>query len=255
MTQLVVRRGYRERGVATGILRRLGEGVEVEREGEGKGKGVDVWGVASCNPAAVLAVGGLLVGSLLFSPFLPFFPSFIVSVPSSPSSPPPQSPPPISPPPHNLSPPLSSLHLPLPHHPFAPKPRTKLKPTKPPPPPGTAPGKDIDLAFIRQHAEPILRSSPIPYLRNAKLRGRIFARELGSETGDGEGDEHGSGMGDGVVDGDGDGDAEGSGDMAFCVDHAEPREVLRRVEGAGRGWVLGEGGVGGVGVVLIEGGR
>lgn len=60
-------------------------------------------------------------------------------------------------------------------------------------------------------------------------------------------------MGDGVVDGDGAG--EGSGDMAFCVDHAEPREVLRRVEGAGRGWVLGEGGEGGVGVVLIEGGR
>lgn len=104
MTQLVVRRGYRERGVATGMLRRLGEGVEVEREGEGKGKGVDVWGVASCNPAAVLAVGGLLVGSLLFSPFLPFFPSFIVSVPSSPSSPPPQSPPPISPPPPTIYP-------------------------------------------------------------------------------------------------------------------------------------------------------
>jgi len=158
VTQLVVRRGYRERGVATGMLRRLGEGVEVEREGEGKGKGVDVWGVASCNPAAVLAVGGLLVGSLLFSPFLPFFPSFIVSVPSSPSSPPPQSPPPISPPPHNLSPPLSSLHLPLPHHPFAPKPRTKLKPTKPPPPPGHSPRQRHR---SRLHP-PARRTHPIP---------------------------------------------------------------------------------------------
>jgi hypothetical protein len=66
VTQLVVRRGYRERGVATGMLRRLGEEVERKGNGEVERKGVDVWGVASCNPAAVLAVGGAFGGVLAF---------------------------------------------------------------------------------------------------------------------------------------------------------------------------------------------
>jgi len=106
VTQLVVRRGYRERHVATGMLRRLGEEVE----------GVDVWGVASCNPAAVLAVGGAFGEVLAFFPlssllpvfhcFRPFFPIFF----PSPTPPPPYFSPPLFLP---SPPPLPPLHIPL----------------------------------------------------------------------------------------------------------------------------------------------
>jgi len=171
--------------------------------------------------------------------------------------------------------PLSQSHLTLtipPHQTSTPNPRPKLAPTNPPPP-YTAGDRGIDLAFIRQHAEPILRSSPIPYLRTAKLRGKIFAREWGSEKGGGGGERscghedrgRGAGVfGAGAGAGDWDGDGKGSGgdegevacaDTGFYVDHTETREVLRRVKEGGRGWVLGEVGEGGGFVLLIEGCR
>lgn len=55
VTQLVVHREYRRRGLATGLLR------EVRRDG---GDGDDVYGVASSHPAAILAVARACSGGM-----------------------------------------------------------------------------------------------------------------------------------------------------------------------------------------------
>lgn len=69
----------------------------------------------------------------------------------------------------------------------------------------------VSLSFIRENAEPILRTSPISYIRNAKLRGKLF-------------DSH---------------DPRGlvsSVDTNFHVSHEEPLKALARVRGS---WPLG----------------
>lgn len=141
------------------------------------------------------------------------------------------------------------------------KSKVQLTPTE------TAPRKSIDLAFIRQHVTSILRSSPISYIRGAKLRGGIFVREMGSELASqssessepGDGNSNKEGSGEGIDRSGGGGNKEEREervcvDTGFYVDHTETREVLRGVRGAGREWVLGEVGEGEEYAVLVEGG-
>lgn len=73
---------------------------------------------------------------------------------------------------------------------------------------------DIDLTFIRDHAEAILTSSSITYLRAAQLKGSIFQADCD----------------DGAV---------SSVFTSFYVDHAEPLEALEQYKAKGQ-WGLGE---------------
>lgn len=73
---------------------------------------------------------------------------------------------------------------------------------------------ETDLDFIKSHARQILDASPVPYVRDAVLRGMLFH----------------------------DGDTSGlvsSADTAFFVDHKEPLEVLEQVRRRGY-WPLGD---------------
>ena len=72
----------------------------------------------------------------------------------------------------------------------------------------------MDLDFIRNNAEAILRESPIEYVKDAELRGSLFDPEDTSG-------------------------ALSSVNTEFFVDHAEPLEVLDWVR-QGRVWPLGE---------------
>lgn len=59
----------------------------------------------------------------------------------------------------------------------------------------------VQLEFIREHAEGMMRTAPVDYVRNARLRGSLF----------------------------GDDEVEGitsSADTGFFVDHTEPLEAL-----------------------------
>ena len=71
----------------------------------------------------------------------------------------------------------------------------------------------VSLEFIRENAEEVIRTSPIPYVREAELHGSIF------EPGDS------SGLVCGV-------------DTRFFVDHREPVETLRRARET-KEWPLG----------------
>ncbi|KAI0740145.1 hypothetical protein C8Q76DRAFT_665870 [Earliella scabrosa] len=62
----------------------------------------------------------------------------------------------------------------------------------------------LDVAYIKEHARQILESTPIAYLRGARLHGSLF---------------EGAGTTSGVV---------SSADTGFFVDHTEPMEALRR---------------------------
>lgn len=74
----------------------------------------------------------------------------------------------------------------------------------------------VELDFIAAHAEEVIKSSPIEYIRDAKLHGKIV------------GDKN-SPMVCGV-------------DTGFFVDHTEPNKVLREIQedGGDSGWKLGE---------------
>ncbi|KAH8731829.1 hypothetical protein GQ44DRAFT_603835, partial [Phaeosphaeriaceae sp. PMI808] len=71
----------------------------------------------------------------------------------------------------------------------------------------------VSLDFIREHAEPIMKASPVDYIRSAKLRGKIFDPEDSS----------------GLV---------SSVDTNFFVDHEEPLEALTWVK-ENKEWPLG----------------
>lgn len=73
----------------------------------------------------------------------------------------------------------------------------------------------LDLEFIRDNAEDILRSCPVEYVRDAVVRGSLF--EKNEEAGEG------------VV---------CCADTGFLVDHEEPERVLRIFEEKGE-WMLG----------------
>ncbi|KAG1778111.1 hypothetical protein EV702DRAFT_1179095 [Suillus placidus] len=74
--------------------------------------------------------------------------------------------------------------------------------------------KDVDLDFIRVHANWILQSSPISYLNDAQLRGTLFEDNC----------DHGSIL---------------SVFTKFYVNHAEPLRVLASYQNKGQ-WCLGE---------------
>lgn len=74
--------------------------------------------------------------------------------------------------------------------------------------------RDIDLNFIRQNAQAIMRGSPIQYVKNARLTGSLFD--------------------DGLVNGSG-----SLADTGFFVDHAEPLEILESMKSTSR-WPLGK---------------
>jgi len=73
---------------------------------------------------------------------------------------------------------------------------------------------DIDLTFIRDHAEGILASSSISYLKAAQLKGSVFQADRDS----------------GAV---------SSAFTSFYVDHAEPLEALEQYKTKGQ-WGLGD---------------
>jgi regulation of enolase protein 1 (concanavalin A-like superfamily) len=76
----------------------------------------------------------------------------------------------------------------------------------------------VNLGFIRDHAQAIMRESPISYVKNAKLCGSVFELEDTS----------------GIV---------SCVDTNFFVDHMEPLEALARVR-ENMDWPLG---------ILLEG--
>jgi hypothetical protein len=72
----------------------------------------------------------------------------------------------------------------------------------------------VSLGFIKENAESIMQASPVSYVRDAKLRGKLFQPTDDS----------------GLV---------CSADTGFHVDHEEPLEALARVR-QWREWPLGE---------------
>lgn len=72
----------------------------------------------------------------------------------------------------------------------------------------------VSLEFIRDNAEEVIKTSPVPYVRGAKLHGSLFDSD------------DSTGLVCGV-------------DTGFFVDHAEPLGVLREVQGT-RNRLLGE---------------
>lgn len=72
----------------------------------------------------------------------------------------------------------------------------------------------VDLEFIRNNAEKVLKASNISYIKGAQLRGTIF--QPGSHTG-----------------------AISSVYTEFFIDHEEPLEVLDKFKARGK-WCLGE---------------
>lgn len=85
-----------------------------------------------------------------------------------------------------------------------------------------------DLEFTKKHAEAIMASSPIRYVRNAKVHGSLFR----------------PGIKDGSV---------SCADTGFYVDHAEPLAVLNKLEEKRVMWPYGELPEGHEFLVLIEG--
>jgi hypothetical protein len=73
----------------------------------------------------------------------------------------------------------------------------------------------VSLDLIGEMAESILKASPVPYVRNAKVRGKLFNPEYSSS---------------GLV---------SFMDTAFYVDHSEPLEALERVRES-KDWHLDE---------------
>ena len=141
ITQLVVDRNHRERGLAVSLLRELRRDID------------DIYGIASSHPAACLAAARAYAGSTL----------------------------------------LERCHL------------MKL----------TVIGgiDDVQLSFIQDHGEAIVKASPIRYIRAAKLHGSLFNPEVTNGTAS-------------------------SVDTGFFVDHAEPLKVLERVQ-KDSAWPLG----------------
>ncbi|KAG1742266.1 uncharacterized protein EDB91DRAFT_1052130, partial [Suillus paluster] len=73
---------------------------------------------------------------------------------------------------------------------------------------------DVDLDFIRTHAEGILASSSISYLKAAELRGNLFQADCDAST-------------------------VSSVFTSFYVDHTEPLEALQQYKAKGQ-WCLGD---------------
>ena len=142
VTQLVVHRNYRERGLAVGLLN------EIRQDGD------DVYGLMSSHPAACLAVAKAF-GSQ----------SNITKTA------------------HSVLTSVGSINT-------------------------------IRIDFIKEWAESIMKASPINYVRDAKLKGRLFAPDDTS----------------GLV---------SSVDSGFFVDHEEPLEALAWVRES-LNWPLGE---------------
>lgn len=105
--------------------------------------------------------------------------------------------------------------------------------------------ENVDLTNAKNEAKRVMERSPVPYVRDARLRGRLFGGDAGALTG-GEGLEAGS------VEERGDASAgdrreqkgdEGSvccADTGFWVDHAEPRAALEIVKNRGVEWPYGD---------------
>jgi hypothetical protein len=74
--------------------------------------------------------------------------------------------------------------------------------------------KSVPLTIIHDHAEAMMKTSPIRYIKDAKLHGRLFNSKIT----------------DGSI---------SCVDTSFFVDHAEPLEALRRVR-EDNDWPLGE---------------
>jgi hypothetical protein len=72
---------------------------------------------------------------------------------------------------------------------------------------------DIDVNFIRQHAESVIKSTTIGYVKDVKLKGSLFGDDLP-----------------GVV---------CQADTSFFVDHDEPQAALNEYV-ARNSWVLGD---------------
>lgn len=79
---------------------------------------------------------------------------------------------------------------------------------------------NLDLNFIQMEAEEILRSAPVSYIRDAKLRGTLFEEEMEIT----ERDDDGSIC---------------SVDTQFFLDHTEPLRALQDIRGRMK-WPLGE---------------
>jgi hypothetical protein len=143
VTQLVVHANYRERGLATGLLRHLKENGDY-----------DIYGIMSSHPAACKAAA---------TAFGSKYPADNTRSLSNPC--------------------LDSI-------------------------------KNISLAFIKEHAESVVKSSPVTYIHNAKLHGVLFDA---AETDD----------------------RVSSAYSGFFVDHEEPLLSLERIRKSGH-WPLGE---------------
>jgi hypothetical protein len=90
--------------------------------------------------------------------------------------------------------------------------------------------EEVNLEMVREHARGIMGSSPVAYVRNAKLRGSLFGAE---EEG-------------GVV---------CCADTGFFVDHAEPLAALEAVKNRGVEWPFGSLPEGCEFLVLVKGGE
>lgn len=143
ITQLVVHREYRERGLAAGLLNELKENDD------------DIYGLMSSHPAACVAAARIFGGEY---PLQNCFVNAILTV-------------------------VDTINA-------------------------------VKLGFIGDHAEGIMKASPISYVKDAELRGSLF----GTEGTDG---------------------AVSCVDTDFFVDHTEPLEALALVRET-VDWPLGE---------------
>ncbi|OAG39851.1 hypothetical protein AYO21_05917 [Fonsecaea monophora] len=75
--------------------------------------------------------------------------------------------------------------------------------------------EEVDLRIVREHAKDVMESSPVRYIRSARLSGSLFVE----------------GAPQGVI---------CCADTNFWVDHGEPTKVLAEVRARGLGWPFGD---------------
>ena len=87
----------------------------------------------------------------------------------------------------------------------------------------------VDFDMVRLHAQGIIETSPIEYVRGAKLTGTLFGSGSGIESGF------------------------CCADTSFWVDHTEPLAALQQVKDKGVQWPFGELPEGCEYIVLVKG--